>query len=77
MKRVVTIYARNMYQGYINVGSEESKPFVKTEKNFNPKMSVQRNIKNFKMVNPVKLVSYSILSCFPGHRAVIFLFDIF
>ena len=63
-----------MFQGYINVGSEESNPFVKTEKNFNQEMSVQRNIKNFKMVNPVKLVSYSILSCFTGLPVVPFSF---
>ena len=64
-----------VFQGYIKLESEESKPFVKTEKNFNPKISVQRNTKNFKMVNPVKLVSYSLLSCFTKPRVVSFSFE--
>ena len=47
----------------IKVESEEGKPFLKSEKNLSSKISVQRDAKNFKMVNPLKVVRYPFYLC--------------
>ena len=59
-------YSTYVHRGYIKDEFEESKPFVKTEKNMDSKISVQRNKKSFKMVSTLKLVRNFILSCLTG-----------